>query len=481
MVLSLLTIAGVVLLLLLSIGKVPLRYNFRNLTIRWKTTIMTALAFTAVIALLTVMMAFVNGMQRLTNGTGQPGNVLVLSDGATDEIISNLTVGDLSDIENLPEVVRENGRPMTSRETFFVANQPVPGGVEGRPKRRYLQIRGVENPQAAARVHGLELLPGGNWFSGAGVQASPSASGAATPAGRQSSLVVPPLGGIAAVKPAEAGTTNDVAVAPAATPLVQAVLGEGVAHELGRSRTKEERAAARNPDRLDVGDTFLLRDRQWIVVGVLKSAGMTFNSEIWAKRSLAGALFGKDYYTTLVLQTEDANAAARLKKFLSQDYKKARRERDGGRRSITRTSRRQTAQFSWAIAFLAVCDVSRRRLRRDEHHVRGREPADRRHRRTAAAGLCPLANPRLIPAGIAGHRLGGRAVGLRPRLALRRLVGHQHRRQVMAGAEKMIVLQLAVDANIIAGGILLTLLMGLLGGLFPALSAMRLKPLEALR
>ena len=64
---------------------------------------MTALAFTAVIALLTVMMAFVHGMKRLTEETGQPGNVLVLSDGATDEIISNLTIGDLSEIENLPE------------------------------------------------------------------------------------------------------------------------------------------------------------------------------------------------------------------------------------------------------------------------------------------------------------------------------------------------------------------------------------------
>ena len=50
MILALLTIAGVVLLVLVAIGKVPLSYNIRNLTIRWKTTIMTALAFTAVIA-----------------------------------------------------------------------------------------------------------------------------------------------------------------------------------------------------------------------------------------------------------------------------------------------------------------------------------------------------------------------------------------------------------------------------------------------
>jgi ABC-type lipoprotein release transport system permease subunit len=50
-----------------------------------------------------------------------------------------------------------------------------------------------------------------------------------------------------------------------------------------------------------------------------------------------------------------------------------------------------------------------------------------------------------------------------------------------SGGGKMIVLQLAVDAHIIALGILLTLVMGLLGGLLPALGAMRLKPLDTLR
>ena len=69
------------------------------------------------------MMAFVHGMKRLTEETGQPGNVIVLSDGATDEIISNLTIGDLSEIENLPQVVRQDGRPLASRETYLVVLQ----------------------------------------------------------------------------------------------------------------------------------------------------------------------------------------------------------------------------------------------------------------------------------------------------------------------------------------------------------------------
>ena len=49
------------------------------------------------------------------------------------------------------------------------------------------------------------------------------------------------------------------------------------------------------------------------------------------------------------------------------------------------------------------------------------------------------------------------------------------------GGGKFVVLRLVVDGQIVAAGLLLTLVMGILGGIVPALSAVRLKPLEALR
>jgi ABC-type antimicrobial peptide transport system permease subunit len=49
------------------------------------------------------------------------------------------------------------------------------------------------------------------------------------------------------------------------------------------------------------------------------------------------------------------------------------------------------------------------------------------------------------------------------------------------GGMKRVSFQLVVDGNTLAAGVLFTVVMGLLGGLLPALSAMRLKPLEALR
>ncbi len=49
------------------------------------------------------------------------------------------------------------------------------------------------------------------------------------------------------------------------------------------------------------------------------------------------------------------------------------------------------------------------------------------------------------------------------------------------GGGKSVMLKLVVDGNILAAGLCLTLVMGGLGGLLPALSAMRLKPLDSLR
>ena len=49
------------------------------------------------------------------------------------------------------------------------------------------------------------------------------------------------------------------------------------------------------------------------------------------------------------------------------------------------------------------------------------------------------------------------------------------------GSGKTVVLQLIVDADTLAFGVLFTFIMGALGGLVPSLAAMRLRPLESLR
>src|SRR5262249_38387360 len=178
--------------------------------VRWPTTLLTALAFTLVIALLTVMLAFVNGMYRLTAGSGHPGNVIVLSDGATDELFSNMAYDDRGDVERHPLVLRDDsGRSLCSAETYIVVNQPIQGAVRGGRQRRSAQARAWDAPARAGRAHGLSLHEGGAWFSPAGVD-----------------------------------TVRDGDVEE---PVIQAVLGEGIARELGHDRQRLT---------LEVGDLF---------------------------------------------------------------------------------------------------------------------------------------------------------------------------------------------------------------------------------
>src|SRR5712692_140666 len=157
-----------VLAALMLTRKIPFQYSIRNLLVRWKTTVMTAVAFTVVVLLLTVMVAFVGGMNRVVARSSHPGNVLVMSDGATDEVFSSLPITDATEIEHQPGVVWQDDRPLSSREVYISINQPFTA-VDGRSKHRFLQIRGLEDPGIAALVHEVELLPGGRWFSVGGV------------------------------------------------------------------------------------------------------------------------------------------------------------------------------------------------------------------------------------------------------------------------------------------------------------------------
>ena len=106
---------GTDLVLLLLIGKVPLAYNFRYLWVRRRDTLLTALAFTVVVALVVILLAFVNGMYKLNESTGVPGNVLVMSEGSTDELFSNLERSGSGGVDNVmtqDSELRSTGRPI---------------------------------------------------------------------------------------------------------------------------------------------------------------------------------------------------------------------------------------------------------------------------------------------------------------------------------------------------------------------------------
>jgi ABC-type lipoprotein release transport system permease subunit len=429
--------AALVLVLLLAVSKVPLQYSVRNLVVRWRTTLLTALAFTLVVSLLLVMLAFVNGMVRLTQSSGQPGNVIVLSDGATDELQSNMTYGDTSDVERVPGVLTdEQGRPLCSKEVYLVVTQPLPAAPGEPQRRRFVQVRGLEDPALAGRVHGLDLFPGGTWFSEAGVQK---------------------------LKPGTEGSEAETAI--------QAILGEGLARELGKSANKE---------RLEVGDVFELGPRKWVVVGVLQSSGSTFDSEAWAKGAYVAQLFGKYTVSSLVLRTRDADSARAVARDITTNFKRAALQAQPETEYYSKLSA-TNQQFLVAIIFLAVfmaiggifgvmntmfAAISQRTKDIGVLRILGFA----RWQVLVAFFLESLAIA--LVGGLIGCALGYLANGWTATSIISSGQGF---------GSKTVVLKLLVDANTLAAGLVFTLVMGALGGLVPSLSAMRLKPLESLR
>jgi hypothetical protein len=451
-----LAVAIAVVASLLVASKVPLRYNVRNLLVRWKSTTLTALAFTVVVALLMVMHAFSSGIQRLSQGSGQPGNVIVLSDGASDELYSNLPLSETSDLARQDGVLRDAaGRPLCSREVYVFVNQPVANSLTlssvprdagvgrqkdaERSKHRFLAIRGVEEPDVSARVHGLELSAG-TWFSQAGVREPPSGD-------------------------------PDAAGAASAYADVEAVLGEGLAREFGRDRDKES---------LEVGDVFPLGPRRGVIVGILRGAETTFGSEVWAKRQKIGEIFGKDnVYTSIVLRTEGPAAAKRLAEWLSRDFKKvavsAMTEPEYFAK-MAEANEQLLGSIYFVAGIMALGGV---------FGVMNTMFAAIRQRTTDIGVLRILGFARWqILASFLLESLVIAALGGALGCAMGYLVNGVNTNSVVGttgGGMKRVAFQMVVDGNTLAAAVLFTLAMGFLGGLLPAVSAMRLKPLDSLR
>jgi ABC-type antimicrobial peptide transport system permease subunit len=429
--------AALTLVLLLQLmgvlRRVPFGYNLRNLLVRWPTTLLTGLAFTLVVGLFTVMLAFVNGMNRLTEASGQACNVMVLSDGATDEAFSNLGYGDITKIDHWPTVQKdEDGTPLTSWEVYIIVNQPIPNAKPGGRQRRFLQLRGLKDPALTGRVHNIPLKPGGAWFSQAGIQPLPGGSG------------------------------DEQAI--------QVVLGEGIARELGPDQGKAS---------LGVGDVFSMGERQWIVVGTLRSSGSTFDSEIWAKQQIVGEKFGKPSYSTVVLRTADAATAKQTAEDVAANFKSpavvAQVETEYYEK-LTATNR-QFLVSAWFVAvFMALggvfgimntmfAAISQRQKDIGVMRILG-------YARWQILQSFFLES--LLLAAIGGG-LGCLAGTLADGWTATSIITSGQ------GGGKSVVLKLVVDSSVLLWGIVFALAMGNIGGLLPALSAMRVRPLESVR
>lgn len=103
---------------------IPLKYNLRNLRVRWHLTLATTLGVALVVAVFIMVMALAHGLKSTYISTGDPRNLLVLRKGSTAESSSQITHDEVRVIKYLGGIARNaHGDPLASAEIVVLINQ----------------------------------------------------------------------------------------------------------------------------------------------------------------------------------------------------------------------------------------------------------------------------------------------------------------------------------------------------------------------
>jgi ABC-type antimicrobial peptide transport system permease subunit len=455
LIVALVTIAAVLFTLfslfvaVFPIPKVPLTYNLRNLQVRWRTIAFSSIAIVLVVGLLTMMLAFVKGMDRLTEESGNPANILILADGATDEAFSRL---DPYGVQQLPQDVQnevartKDGEFLFTKEVYVIVThiieksgdrgkgkaveeKPIEGGKEDSRegtggKRRFVQMRGVDNPVIAGLVHDITLkdFPGrpSRWFASTGEK--------------------------------------------------EVVLGHGVARMFGHDLGKEI---------VMPGDTLKIGRWTWTVAGVMNPANSTFGSEVWVHDGFVQANFGRNNsYSSFVVQVKDparCHAAAKALKDISGVSFTVAPETEYYAK-LTATNEQFRKTFLFVAAVMAVGGAL-------SVMITMFAAVSQRIRDIGVLRLLGYARWQVLCSflvealaiGVLGGILGIAIGSLCDGATASSIVSSG------AGGGKTIVLRLTVDLSVVLTGMAFALVMSAVGGFLPAFNAMRLRPLESLR
>lgn len=103
----------------------PLKYNFRNLFVRWRATVATVGGVALVVAVYVLLQALAVGLEKSSSNTGFPLNVIITRKGSTAESNSQVTREQFKLIKYLPQIARDSkGQPLVSADVIVLISLP---------------------------------------------------------------------------------------------------------------------------------------------------------------------------------------------------------------------------------------------------------------------------------------------------------------------------------------------------------------------
>lgn len=137
----------------------PLRYNLRNVLVRWRATLATVLGVALVVAVYVLVQALAVGLEKCSANTGDPRNMIIVRQGATAESSSQITRQQLRLLMYLPQIARDtDGQPLVSADVLVLVSLPRRDGSG----EAHVLFRGVSAKGLALRPQ--VKLVAGRWF-----------------------------------------------------------------------------------------------------------------------------------------------------------------------------------------------------------------------------------------------------------------------------------------------------------------------------
>jgi putative ABC transport system permease protein len=103
----------------------PLKYNLRNVLIRWRSTLATILGVALVVAVYVLVQSLAIGLEKSSGNTGDPRNVMVVRKGSTAESSSQITREQVRLMQYWEEIARDDaGRVLLTADVLVLINLP---------------------------------------------------------------------------------------------------------------------------------------------------------------------------------------------------------------------------------------------------------------------------------------------------------------------------------------------------------------------
>jgi putative ABC transport system permease protein len=119
---------------------IPISYNLRSVTARWKTAIVSVLGIAGTVGVFVAMLAMARGFQATLIASGSPGNSIIRRAGSSSEMDSGVGLDQARIIADASQVARNStGVPLSSPEVVVIgAFQLKKSGTDAN-----VQIRGM--------------------------------------------------------------------------------------------------------------------------------------------------------------------------------------------------------------------------------------------------------------------------------------------------------------------------------------------------